>query len=131
VVVEAGSGRPSRDPATRPSCQVVCSWYDVLLTVQDAPEVRLEQANAVGQRDGATPGLAALEEVQGLGDSAALHGARASCGDGPAPRGCPAADDAALALPLAAPSGGTWRDDVFCDRGHVAHRHGRRVLLVR
>ncbi len=56
---------------------VVCSWYDVLLTVQDTPAVRLAHAVAVGERDGAPAGLRLLDRVGGLAGSAGLHAARA------------------------------------------------------
>ena len=45
---------------------VVCSWYDVLLTVQDTPAVRLAHAVAVGERDGALAGLRLLDQVGGM-----------------------------------------------------------------
>jgi RNA polymerase sigma-70 factor (ECF subfamily) len=81
---------------------VVCSWYDVLLTVQDTPAVRFARAVAVGERDGAQAGLAALDDVRGLDGSATLHGVRAEL---LARAGLPAATayEAALALPLSAP----------------------------
>lgn len=82
----------------------VCSWYDVLLTVQDTPAVQLARAVAVGERDGAAAGLRALEAVAGMDASAALHGARAEL---LVRAGRPAealgAYEAALALPLATP----------------------------
>ena len=56
---------------------VICSWYDVLLTVQDTPATRLAHAVALGERDGAVAGLAALDAVEGHADTALLHGARA------------------------------------------------------
>jgi RNA polymerase sigma-70 factor (ECF subfamily) len=81
---------------------VVCSWYDVLLTVQDTPAVRFARAVAVGERDGAQAGLAALDDVRGLDGSATFHGVRAEL---LARAGLPAATayEAALALPLSAP----------------------------
>lgn len=56
---------------------VVCSWYDVLLTVQDTPAVRLAHAIAVGERDGARAGLRLLDDVGDMAGSAGLHAARA------------------------------------------------------
>jgi RNA polymerase sigma-70 factor, ECF subfamily len=44
----------------------IVSWYDVLLTVTDTPVVRLGRAVALGERDGAPAGLAALESIDGL-----------------------------------------------------------------
>lgn len=48
----------------------VVSWYDVLLTVLDTPVVRLNRAVAVGERDGAAAGLAAMDA---LADDEALR----------------------------------------------------------
>jgi RNA polymerase sigma-70 factor (ECF subfamily) len=45
----------------------VVSWYDVLLTVEDTPVVRLNRAVALAERDGAQVGLTALEELAGEG----------------------------------------------------------------
>ncbi|WP_342782449.1 RNA polymerase sigma factor [Vallicoccus soli] len=84
--------------------RAICSWYDVLLTVQDVPAVRLARAVALAERDGPAAGLAALEHVRGLERTAALHAARAElllqCGHGPA---AVAAYDRALALPASGP----------------------------
>ncbi len=44
---------------------VVCSWYDVLLTVQDTPATRLARAVAVAERDGAAAGLLELGSGRG------------------------------------------------------------------
>ena len=83
---------------------VVCSWYEVLLSVQDTPAVRLARAVALGERDGAAVGLRALEAVEGVPDSPVLHGARAELlVRAGRPREALAAYEAALRLPLAAP----------------------------
>jgi RNA polymerase sigma-70 factor, ECF subfamily len=55
----------------------VVSWYDVLLTVLDTPVVRLNRAVAVGERDGAGAGLAAVDALPGLAEYPLWHAARA------------------------------------------------------
>ena len=92
------------DTAADTDWAAVCSWYDVLLTVQDTPAVRLAHAVALGERDGARAGLAALELVAGLDGAAPLHGARAELLLRDGQRAAAVrAYDAALALPLSAP----------------------------
>ncbi len=82
----------------------ICSWYDVLLTVQDTPAVRLGHAVAVAERDGPDAGLAALQQVVGLDRTAELHSARgellARAGRHPE---AVVALDVALGLPLSRP----------------------------
>ena len=48
----------------------ILSWYEVLLTVQDTPVVRLARAAAVAERDGSEAGLLCVDEVQELDDYA-------------------------------------------------------------
>jgi RNA polymerase sigma-70 factor (ECF subfamily) len=55
----------------------VISWYDVLLTVQDTPVVRLNRAAAVAERDGAAAGLALVDGLPGLADYPWWHASRA------------------------------------------------------
>lgn len=55
----------------------ILSWYDVLLAVDPSPVFALNRAVALGERDGAAAGLAALGEVAGLDGYAYLHAARA------------------------------------------------------
>ncbi len=55
----------------------VLSWYDVLLTVDGGPVVRLNRAVAIGERDGPAAGLAAVDEVPGLDGYALWHASRA------------------------------------------------------
>jgi RNA polymerase sigma-70 factor (ECF subfamily) len=55
----------------------VLSWYDVLLTVHDTPVVRLNRAVALGERDGAVAGLAAVDALVGLDDYPLWHASRA------------------------------------------------------
>jgi RNA polymerase sigma-70 factor, ECF subfamily len=55
----------------------VVSWYDVLLTVQDTPVVRLNRAVAVGERDGPAAGLDAVDVLTGLDDYPLWHASRA------------------------------------------------------
>jgi predicted RNA polymerase sigma factor len=57
--------------------QAVVSWYDVLLTVNDTPVVRLNRAVAVAELRGAQAGLDALDQVGPLPGYAALPAARA------------------------------------------------------
>jgi RNA polymerase sigma-70 factor (ECF subfamily) len=44
----------------------IVSWYDVLLTVQDTPVIRLNRAAAVAEADGAEAGLAEMDAIPGL-----------------------------------------------------------------
>jgi RNA polymerase sigma-70 factor (ECF subfamily) len=44
----------------------VVSWYDVLLTVQDTPVVRLNRAAAIAERDGPAAALEIVEALPGL-----------------------------------------------------------------
>ncbi|WP_323792436.1 RNA polymerase sigma factor, partial [Nocardioides sp.] len=55
---------------------VLVSWYDVLLTVDDGPVVRLNRAAAVAERDGAGAGLALVDEIPGLEGYALWHASR-------------------------------------------------------
>lgn len=64
---------PTYDDTEWPS---VISWYDVLLTVQDDPVVRLGRAAAVAERDGPQAGLLAVDGIEGLTDYAWWHASR-------------------------------------------------------
>jgi RNA polymerase sigma factor (sigma-70 family) len=55
----------------------VVSWYDLLLTVQDTPVVRLNRAVAVAERDGPAAGLALVDEIDGLAGYPWWHATRA------------------------------------------------------
>jgi predicted RNA polymerase sigma factor len=55
----------------------VISWYDVLLSLRDAPVVRLNRAAAVAERDGATAGLALVEAIDELETYPWWHATRA------------------------------------------------------
>jgi RNA polymerase sigma-70 factor (ECF subfamily) len=55
----------------------VISWYDVLLTVQDTPVVRLNRAAAVAERDGPATALALVDEIDGLDAYPWWHATRA------------------------------------------------------
>jgi RNA polymerase sigma factor (sigma-70 family) len=55
----------------------VVSWYDVLLTVQDTPVVRLNRAAAVAERDGPAAGLTLVDSVAGLTGYPWWHASRA------------------------------------------------------
>ena len=44
----------------------IVSWYDVLLTLDPGPVVRLNRAAAVAERDGAAAGLALVDAIDGL-----------------------------------------------------------------
>ncbi len=57
--------------------QAVVSWYDVLLTINDTPVVRLNRAVAVAELHGAQAGLAALDDVGALSGYAPLPAVRA------------------------------------------------------
>ena len=56
--------------------EAVLSWYDVLLTINDTPAVRLNRVVAVAQVDGPMAGLAALEGVGSLGDASRVEAVR-------------------------------------------------------
>lgn len=55
----------------------VISWYDVLLSVRPTPAARLGRAAAIAERDGAGPGLEAVEAIDGLDEYAWWHASRA------------------------------------------------------
>lgn len=55
----------------------IVSWYDVLLTVQDTPVVRLNRAVAVAERDGPHAGLALVDGIDGLDGYPWWHATRA------------------------------------------------------
>jgi RNA polymerase sigma-70 factor (ECF subfamily) len=55
----------------------IVSWYDVLLTLDDGPVVRLNRAAAVAERDGAAAGLALVDAIAGLEHYALWHATRA------------------------------------------------------
>ena len=55
----------------------VVSWYDVLLTLDPGPVVRLNRAAAVAERDGPAIGLAEVDAVGGLSGYALWHATRA------------------------------------------------------
>lgn len=85
----------------------IVSWYDVLLAVDPSPVVALNRAVAVGERDGPSAGLAALDAVVGLDSYPYLYASRAVLlrrlgRDDEAA----AADALAAALPLSEPTRG-------------------------
>ncbi len=55
----------------------VISWYDVLLTLDPGPVVRLNRAAAVAERDGAAAGLADVDDIEGLDGYPLWHATRA------------------------------------------------------
>lgn len=68
--------------ALAPSAQetdwaAIVSWYDVLLTVDDGPVVRLNRAAAVAERDGPAAGLALMDRIDGLETYPWWHASRA------------------------------------------------------
>ena len=82
----------------------VISWYDVLLTVQDTPVVRLNRAAAVAERDGPGAGLALVEGISGLEVYPYWHATRAELlARLSRPAEARAAYSAALALELSPP----------------------------
>ncbi len=96
----------------------VLSWYDVLLTVADTPVARLNRAVAVGELRGPAAGLAAVDDVGGLGGYPLWHAARAELlarMNRVAEAQC--AYDAALALPQG--------------EAQLTHLQRRRALLDR
>ncbi|MEU0529354.1 RNA polymerase sigma factor [Amycolatopsis tolypomycina] len=55
----------------------VISWYDVLLSIQDTPVIRLNRAAAVAERDGAAAALALVDALPGLAEYPWWHASRA------------------------------------------------------
>ncbi len=55
----------------------VISWYDVLLSIQDTPVVRLNRAAAVAERDGPSVALALVDGLPDLADYPWWHASRA------------------------------------------------------
>ncbi len=55
----------------------VLSWYDVLLTLDHGPVVRLNRAAAVAERDGAAAGLGLVDAIEGLDRYPLWHATRA------------------------------------------------------
>ena len=55
----------------------IVSWYDVLLTLDPGPVVRLNRAAALAHRDGPAAGLALMDDLVGLDDYAWWHASRA------------------------------------------------------
>ncbi len=98
----------------------VVGWYDVLLTVEDTPVVRLNRAVALAERDGPEVGLAELdrlEEDRGRDGHVWFHASRAEllARIGRLPEADRAFSDA-LALPLA----DGWRRHLERRRAEVA-----------
>jgi RNA polymerase sigma factor (sigma-70 family) len=56
--------------------EAALSWYDVLLTINDTPAVRLNRAVAVAEVRGPQAGLDALEGVGSLGESSRVDAVR-------------------------------------------------------
>ena len=67
----------------------IVSWYDVLLTLDPGPVVRLNRAAAVAERDGAAAGLALVDAIDGLDRlrAVARHPRRAAASSRPRGRG--------------------------------------------
>ncbi len=55
----------------------IVSWYDVLLSIDPGPVVRLNRAAAVAERDDAATGLALVDEIDGLDHYPFWHATRA------------------------------------------------------
>ncbi len=55
----------------------IVSWYDVLLSIDGGPVVRLNRAAAVAERDDAGAGLALVDEIPGLEHYPFWHASRA------------------------------------------------------
>jgi len=79
----------------------VLSWYDVLLTVQDTPVVRLNRAVAIGECRGPAAALAEVDALSGLTGYPLWHATRAELLTRlDRPDDACAAFAAALALPM-------------------------------
>jgi RNA polymerase sigma-70 factor (ECF subfamily) len=55
----------------------VISWYDVLLSLKEAPVIRLNRAAAIAERDGAAAGLSLVDAITGLDGYPWWHATRA------------------------------------------------------
>ena len=100
----------------------VVRWYDVLLTVEDTPVVRLNRAVAVAERDGAEAGLAELDRLE---EQASWDGHvwfTASRAELLARVGRLAEADRAFGDALALPLAGGWRRHLERRRAEVAGR---------
>ena len=100
----------------------VVRWYDVLLTVEDTPVVRLNRAVAVAERDGAEAGLAELDRLE---EQASWDGHvwfTASRAELLARVGRHAEADRAFGDALALPLAGGWRRHLERRRAEVAGR---------
>jgi len=98
----------------------VVSWYDVLLTVEDTPVVRLNRAVALAERDGAEAGLAELHRLRersGWADHVWFHASRAEL---LARAGRLAEADEAFRDALRLPIAGAWRRRLERRRAEVA-----------
>jgi RNA polymerase sigma-70 factor (ECF subfamily) len=62
---------------SRTDWNAVVSWYDVLLTVQDTPVVRLNRAAAIAERDGPAEALALVDALDTLAAYPWWHATRA------------------------------------------------------
>ncbi|WP_439384875.1 RNA polymerase sigma factor [Amycolatopsis lexingtonensis] len=62
---------------TETNWNAVISWYDVLLSIQDTPVVRLNRAAAVAERDGPSAALALVDALPDLVDYPWWHASRA------------------------------------------------------
>ena len=105
---------------TETDWDAVVSWYDVLLTIEDTPVVRLNRAVALAERDGAEAGLAELDR---LSEDSAWDGHvwfHASRAELLARVGRLAEADRAFADALALPLAGPWRRHLDRRRAEVA-----------
>jgi RNA polymerase sigma-70 factor (ECF subfamily) len=55
----------------------IVSWYDVLLSMQDTPIIRLNRAVAIGERDGPLAALALMDDLDELSGYPLWHASRA------------------------------------------------------
>lgn len=82
----------------------IVSWYDVLLSVQDTPVIRLNRAAAVAERDGPEAGMALVEAIEGLDAYPWWHATRGELLHRMGrPEAARAAYERALALDMSAP----------------------------
>jgi RNA polymerase sigma-70 factor (ECF subfamily) len=98
----------------------VVSWYDVLLTVEDTPVVRLNRAVALAERDGAAVGLSELDRLEEVGGWDGHVWFAASRAELLARVGRRAEADRAFADALAQPLAHGWRRHLERRRAEVA-----------
>ena len=69
--------RAGADATPDTDWDAIVSWYDVLLSVQDTPIIRLNRAVAVGECEGPLAALALIDDLDSLAGYPLWHASRA------------------------------------------------------